>query len=188
MLAVILPGLPIPFHNGGRVDQQIFQSRLAEQIGPVIVYFWAPWCLPCRVFSPAIEKIKETYSTQITLWKLNADEHPQLLRDLAVYGIPTLIAFQDGSEVTRQSGALTKGQLEGWVQMLLTGEKPTMSGMTLAERLLRIGAGVMIGAVGLLVEPTFLFFLAGGLVAFTGIHDRCPIWQAIRARLFPQAG
>lgn len=168
------------------MDQQTFKSRLAEQTGPVIVYFWAPWCLPCRVFSPAVEKIKETYATQITLWKLNADEHSPLLRDLAVYGIPTLIAFQDGLEVTRQTGAMNKGQLEAWVQVLLTGEKPAKSGVRLAERLLRIGLGVVIGAVGLLAEPTWLFFLAGGLVAFTGVHDRCPIWQAIRARLFPQ--
>ncbi len=170
------------------MDQEAFQNRLAEQTQPVLVYFWAPWCLPCRVLSPAIEKIKEAYADQLFVWKLNADEHPQLLRDLSVYGIPTLVAFKHGVEVDRHTGLMSRGQLESWTQMFLTGSKPKKGGLRTGERLLRIGAGIVLAAAGLFVEPTWFFFLAGGLVAFTGIYDRCPIWQAIRARFFDQTG
>ncbi|HMN62095.1 MAG TPA: thioredoxin domain-containing protein, partial [Anaerolinea sp.] len=59
---------------------------------PVIVEFWAPWCGPCRVMGPNLEKSAKEFSGRVDLLKINADDHPELLRELRIFGIPTILA------------------------------------------------------------------------------------------------
>ena len=89
-----------------------FIERLHSNPQPVVVDFWAPWCIPCRAIKPVVEKLGEEYAGRVDLWEVNADEQPDLLRSLHIYGIPTLIAFHHGQEVGRRTGATISIDIE----------------------------------------------------------------------------
>lgn len=167
-------------------NQTDFFESLKRAQNPVVVDFWAPWCAPCRSISPALKQLGKQYEGRVDVWKVNADEQPDLLRQLRIYGIPTLIVYKDGQEVTRRTGAPSRDGLETLFEAGLSGTKPVRSGMTNLDRLLRLGAGFVLlalaysrGFSGFYV----LLALLGAGIAFSGVHDRCPIWQAIAPKL-----
>ena len=69
--------------------------------GVCLVDFWAPWCGPCRMQGPILEKLAETYGDKVTIGKLEVDGNPQTASKFSVMSIPTLILFKDGVEVQR---------------------------------------------------------------------------------------
>ncbi|MFA6034306.1 MAG: thioredoxin TrxC [Myxococcota bacterium] len=73
---------------------------------PVLVDFWAPWCGPCKSFAPVFKNVASSYAGRVVFGKLNTDDHQQVSQSLGIRGIPTLIAYSNGSEIGRQSGAL----------------------------------------------------------------------------------
>ncbi len=79
-------------------------ERLRSHAGAVVVDVWAPWCMPCRVLTPVLDRVGEDYAGRVAVWKVNADEEPEVAIALGVRGIPTLIAFRDEQEVGRQVG------------------------------------------------------------------------------------
>jgi thioredoxin 1 len=91
-------------------DSQNFVSVInADQ--PVLVDFWAPWCMPCRMVSPILESIAEEKQGQVTVAKINVDDNPAIAAQYGVMSIPTIIRFQRGEEVARVTGALPKAEL-----------------------------------------------------------------------------
>ncbi len=87
------------------MEPRLFFERLKQNPNPVVVDLWAPWCGPCRAVKPTLEKLAQEYAGQVDLWEINADENQELLRQLKVYGIPTLIAYQSDQEKMRYVGA-----------------------------------------------------------------------------------
>lgn len=163
-----------------------FSQKLAASERPVVVYFWAPWCLPCRFVSPTVEKLKQNLDGQVDFWKLNADEHPELLQALNIYGIPTLIRFQAGQEVGRQIGAATYQGLQSWLELphdQLATNPIRRSGISPLDRVLRVLSGVLIALIGWQNGPIWPMLAIGGIVAFWGVYDRCPIWQMVSKRV-----
>jgi thioredoxin len=65
-----------------------FFERLKQASLPVVVDFWAPWCGPCRMIEPVMDKLDIEYAGRVDVWKINADEQPEVLRSLRIYGIP----------------------------------------------------------------------------------------------------
>jgi thioredoxin len=168
-----------------KLSELQFHLKRSEQ--PVLVEFWAPWCAPCRMMAPALEQLAGKYKGQVTLHKFNADEHPDLLRALNVRAIPTLLVFQDGAETRRLVGAQSPGTLGGLFERLAAGEdtspQPLPSpGMDSVARMLRLAAGALLMLLGVWLSLWYVV-LAGALVTFWAVHDRCPIWQAIAPRL-----
>ncbi len=163
-----------------------FFDKLLQNPRPVVVDFWAPWCGPCHAIEPMLKKASAKYVGRVDVWRINADEHPELLHQLGIYGIPTLISFRGDQEVARQTGVTSSEALSALFESALSGEKPQPVGISLFDRLLRLstGAAIVLLAYTRGLEGLYLLLAAvGGLVMFSAVHDRCPVWKAIQARL-----
>ncbi len=106
-------------HSPQNVTDATFESQVLRSPLPVLVDFWAPWCGPCRMVSPAVEEIGKQHSGQMKVVKVNTDENPGYASRLGIQGIPTLILFSKGREVDRVVGAAPKPQLQAWVERKL---------------------------------------------------------------------
>ena len=91
-------------------------ARVAEQSSlPVLVDFWAPWCGPCRMVSPALEQIATERAGRLKLVKVNTDDAPNLSQRFGIRGIPTLVMLAQGKELARSVGAQPAPALRSWV-------------------------------------------------------------------------
>ncbi|WP_319783135.1 thioredoxin TrxC [Oceanisphaera sp. IT1-181] len=91
---------------------------LAHESLPLVVDFWAPWCGPCQQMAPTFAAAAANFQGQLRLAKLDTEAHSAAAAQWAIRSIPTLIAFHQGKEIARQSGALSAGQLQQWLQSL----------------------------------------------------------------------
>jgi len=94
------------------VNEQEFESTVLQADKPVVVDFWAEWCAPCRMLTPIIEELAQQQNGKVIFAKVNVDESPQIATQYGVRGIPTLILFKDGNVLGTQVGALSKSQLQ----------------------------------------------------------------------------
>ena len=90
------------------VTDQDFESQVVGAETPVLVDFWAEWCVPCHMVSPVVEEIGNEKGETLKVAKLNIDENPQATRTYGVMSIPSLILFKGGQEVARVIGAKPK--------------------------------------------------------------------------------
>jgi thioredoxin 1 len=163
-----------------------FFERVKQYPRPVVVDFWASWCGPCRAIEPVIKKLSADYTGRVDIWKVNADEHPDLLRSLHINGVPILVAFHNGLEVARRTGAASPAVLSTLFEAALSGDKPVQSGPAPLDRLLRFGAGAALFILAFQGHFSgFYLFLAGldAVIAFSAVYDRCPIYRVVSARL-----
>jgi thioredoxin 1 len=86
------------------VYETTFKSDVLASDKPVLVDFWAPWCGPCKMLSPVVEKIAVNLGDRVKFVKLNTDEAPSLAGEYQVSGIPCLILFKGGQAVDRVVG------------------------------------------------------------------------------------
>lgn len=78
----------------------------------ILVDFWAPWCGPCRMIAPIIDELAAEYSGRVIFGKLNVDENPLTAQKFGIRGIPTLILFKNGKEVSRIVGVTPKNDIQ----------------------------------------------------------------------------
>ncbi len=94
------------------VSDRNFQEEVLKSTIPVLVDFWAPWCMPCRMLAPTIEKLAEENRGKLKVCKLNTDENQKIAAQYGIQGIPTLIVFKEGKEVGRTVGVMSKEKLQ----------------------------------------------------------------------------
>ena len=87
-------------------EKEVMQSSL-----PVIVDFWAPWCNPCKMIAPTLEKLAKEQEGKLVVAKINTDDHSEWMQKFGIQGIPTLLFVSEGKVVHRQVGALPERML-----------------------------------------------------------------------------
>jgi thioredoxin 1 len=93
------------------VSQSTFQADVLASDKPVLVDFWAPWCGPCKMLAPVVEKVASSMSDRVSFVKLNTDEAPSLAGEYQVSGIPCLILFKGGQAVDRIVGFVNESTI-----------------------------------------------------------------------------
>jgi thioredoxin 2 len=96
-----------------------FDEEIAASV-PVLVDFWAPWCGPCRMVSPLVERVGREHAGRLKVVKLNVDDAPAIAGRYHVQGIPLLVLIQERSERDRLVGAVPLTQLQAWLAPHLT--------------------------------------------------------------------
>jgi thioredoxin len=94
--------------NIGEVTDGEFQATVLDSTTPVLVDFWAEWCVPCHMVSPVVQEIGQERGEVLKVAKLNIDDNPEATRTYGVMSIPSLILFKQGKEVARVVGAKPK--------------------------------------------------------------------------------
>ena len=104
-----------PIHvNDASFEKVVLQAEM-----PVIVDFWAPWCGPCRMVAPVLDKLAKEYEGKLLVTKVNTDENPEWATKYGVQGIPTMLFVSGGKIAHRQVGALPEAMLRDVVNNFL---------------------------------------------------------------------
>ncbi len=107
--------MSVPVH----VTDSDFETTVLKSALPVIVDFWAPWCGPCRMVAPTLDKIAKEQDGKLLVTKVNTDEDPEWAMKYGVQGIPTMLFIHNGQVVHQQVGALPEPVLKDLVNQFL---------------------------------------------------------------------
>jgi thioredoxin 2 len=107
-------GRPLPWlAEAGAAE---FRAVAEESPIPVLIDFWAPWCAPCRIVAPAVEKLSQERAGDLKVVKVNTDLAPGLQERFGIRGIPTLILMNGARERDRVTGAMNVDALRQWLE------------------------------------------------------------------------
>ena len=113
----LLPNLEISMSSDliKHVTDASFEVDVLQADAPVLVDYWAEWCGPCKMIAPVLDTIAEEYKDKLIIAKLNIDSNPDTPGKHGVRGIPTLMLFKNGQVEATKVGALSKSQLQAFI-------------------------------------------------------------------------
>ena len=110
------------------VTDPAFEKTVMQATVPVIVDFWAPWCGPCKMVAPVLDKLAKEYAGKLLIAKVNVDDNPESAGKFGVQNIPTMMFIANGKVIHMQVGALPEAILRTIVtQFLIVVQKATIS-------------------------------------------------------------
>jgi thioredoxin 1 len=98
------------------ITAENFEQEVLQSDVPVLVDFWAEWCMPCKMIAPVLDEMSEEYDGKLKIGKLNVDEQGDLAARYNVVSIPTLMVFKGGEVAGQQIGAAPRDRLEKLVE------------------------------------------------------------------------
>jgi thioredoxin 1 len=102
------------------VNDDTFEKSVLQSDVPVIVDFWAPWCGPCKMVAPILDKIAKEFENKLVVAKVNTDENQDWAGRYGVQGIPTMLFVSGGKILHRQVGAVPEGVLRDAIEQFLS--------------------------------------------------------------------
>ena len=101
------------------VTDSAFEKTVLQSSLPVIVDFWAPWCAPCKMVAPVLEKLAKELDGRVVIAKVNTDENQEWASRYGIQGIPTMLFFSDGKIIHRQVRAVPEAMLRETLNQFL---------------------------------------------------------------------
>jgi thioredoxin 1 len=101
------------------VTKENFEAEVVNSDIPVVIDFWAEWCVPCKMIGPVLAEISEEYKGKLKVAKVNVDEAGELASEYNIISIPTLMVFNKGEVVKQQVGAVSRDVIIGLFKDLL---------------------------------------------------------------------
>ena len=97
------------------ITKENFSQEVAQAAQPVLLDFWAPWCVYCKRLSPVLDRLSDKLEAQVSVAKINIDEQPELAQKFDVSVIPTLYLFQQGQPGEKLVAPPSQAQIEDWI-------------------------------------------------------------------------
>ncbi len=99
------------------VDDTNFEKKVVQKsdAAPVVVDFWAPWCMPCTMLGPVLERLEKEYRSKFVLAKLNVDSNHKTAAKYGIRGIPAVKMFKDGKVVAEFTGSMPENSVRSWL-------------------------------------------------------------------------
>lgn len=154
-----------------------FQQKVSNADKPIVVDFWAIWCIPCKMTKPILDKLAREFNDKVEFMPIDADSSRDVLEHFKVIGIPTVLTIRNGEVVGRVTGAQNETSYRAMFEALAEGKEVRVP-ISAFDRMLRLGTGALLAMIGMSTGNWLALFI-GGIVAFLGIYDRCPIWRAL---------
>lgn len=102
-----------------RITDDNFDKEVTNSSIPVLVDFWASWCIPSQMMMPVLDKLFAEYNGRVKIRKINVDQNPKIIKKHKILGYPTIILFKNGKEVIRKVGAQSENQLRTVIDSFL---------------------------------------------------------------------
>ena len=102
------------------VIDETFEAEVISASIPVIVDFWAAWCVPCKTIAPVLEKLADRYAGRVAVVKIEAESSPESVSRLRVRSVPTVVAFRNGEEIERLTGVRSVSTFDAMAEKLLS--------------------------------------------------------------------
>jgi thioredoxin len=164
------------------MNLKLWNNKVNKFDKPIVVEFWAKWCGPCKVMTPSLEQMKGEFIGKVDLIRIDADSESKLMQELKIFSIPTFLIYNRGSLIARKTGAMGVNQLRNLFIMAETGQRNSAK-ITSTDRIIRLAAGIVFIAASFLTGFTIPFLFLGGIVLFSAVYDRCPIWKFVTSRI-----
>ena len=103
-----------------KITDQNFKTEVLDAGVPVLVDFWAEWCMPCKIVGPVVEELAVEYTGKLKVGKLNVDENGQTAQAYGVMSIPSLLIFKNGQVVKTMIGAQSKDSFKIEIDQVLS--------------------------------------------------------------------